>query len=140
MISEVLNDLIATTTTTPDFLIEQTKEHYQFLPQAQALFPSSSSYGVQAQKNYPPTAGFNWTGFLNDSQLLFPGELAQITLQGQDGDECALVHLSSKTVFLADLLMYSLVSNVPDGNFVPGTSNNQTSFFYALILLDLWCL
>jgi len=99
----------------------------------QSYFPEVLSYGVQAQQDYQPTAGLSWTGFLNDAQPIFPGDFSQITLQGQVSDECALFHIPTKTVFLADLLMYSLVSNsTVGGNFVPGAWNNQTSFFMRL--------
>jgi hypothetical protein len=35
-------------------------------------------------------------------------------------------------VLLADILMDSVVSNVDNGNYIPGTSNNQTTFFNRL--------
>jgi len=125
------SDVQAALPQNPSFLVEQTKQHYRFLNQTQALFPMAVSYGVEAQKDYPATAGLKWTGFLDDNQPLFE-DFTQLTLQGQDDDECALFHIPSKTVFLADLLMYSLVSNSTGGNFVPGTWNNQTSFFMRL--------
>jgi len=74
----------------------------------------------------------DWSGFLDDANPLFPGEFTQITLKGQDNDECAFYHVASKIIILSDLLMDSVVSNMGTDNFVPGTTNQTTSFFNRL--------
>jgi hypothetical protein len=121
-----------TNNTDPNFLVEPTKQHYQFLPDSQRQFPAAKSYGVQAQKDWNETSMLDWTGFLDDANPLFPGEFTQITFQGQTNDECAFYHVASKTIILSDLLMDSVVSNQGENNYVPGTTNQTTSFFNRL--------
>jgi len=116
----------------PDFLVVQTKHRYAFLPEIQQTFPNAKTYGVQAQKDYNQTANLNFTGFLSDSQPLFPDEFAQFTFQGHEYDESAFVHFKNNTVFFTDMLTDSVTNSADFAGTVPGTLTNQTSFFMRL--------
>jgi len=110
-------------------LIEQSLYHYMWLPWAISTWPNAEVWGVPAQATYGPIMALNipWTGFLNDSNPLFPGDVIQMTFQGEANDECGLFHIKTGSGFYSDLLYLSDFDKYTFGGI-----DNQTPFFSRL--------
>jgi hypothetical protein len=105
-------------------IIAPAKYHSEHVMAARRAFPDAQAWGVPAHRGYAKVAGVAFDGLLDDNNPLFPEELDQVTLHGNDVGDVWLLDRASSTLITTDALFYSEA---------PASSDYSTAFssFYA---------
>ncbi|MCA9720125.1 MAG: DUF4336 domain-containing protein [Myxococcales bacterium] len=96
-------------------IVTPTKFHNLFIERARQQFPGAKTIGVPGHRGNPPSASIAFDGFLDDASPLFPGELDQITIRGNEIEEVFLLHRDTRTLIVHDILFFNLVSGSGEG-------------------------
>ncbi len=97
-------------------IIAPSKYHSDYVMEARRAFPDAKAWGVPGHRGYARVAHVAFDGYLDDAAPLFPGDIDQVTLRGNDIGDVWLVDRASGTLVTTDALAYARRPNA--GSFV----------------------
>jgi hypothetical protein len=97
-------------------VIAPAKYHFEHVREARRAFPEARVWGVPAHRGFARVAHVHFDGYLDDSAPLYPGELDQLTLRGNDVGDVWLLYRRTRTLMTTDALFYAgpVAPDAPD--------------------------
>jgi len=88
-------------------VIAPAKYHFAHVTEAARAFPGARVWGVPAHRSFARVAGIPFDGYLDDTAPLYPGELEQLTLDGNDVGDVWLLYRRTRTLMTTDALFFA---------------------------------
>jgi hypothetical protein len=88
-------------------VIAPAKYHFEHVMVAARAFPGARIWGVPAHRGFARVARIPFDGYLDDTAPLYPGELEQLTLDGNDIGDVWLLYRRTRTLLTTDALFFS---------------------------------
>lgn len=88
-------------------VIAPAKYHFAHVTAARAAFPGARIWGVPAHRQFSQVAQIPFDGYLDDTAPLYPGELEQLTLHGNDVGDVWLLYRRTRTLMTTDALFFA---------------------------------
>jgi hypothetical protein len=88
-------------------VITPAKHHFEHVPAARLAFPRARVWGVPAQRGFAPASRARFDGYLDDAAPLYPDELDQVTLHGNDVGDVWFLYRRTRTLLTTDALFFA---------------------------------
>ncbi|HEX6272005.1 MAG TPA: hypothetical protein VFZ53_03160 [Polyangiaceae bacterium] len=88
-------------------VIAPAKYHFAHVTGAARAFPGARVWGVPAHRGFARVARIPFDGYLDDAAPLYPGELEQLTIDGNDIGDVWLLYRRTRTLMTTDALFFA---------------------------------
>lgn len=88
-------------------VIAPAKYHFEHVAAARRAFPNARTWGVPAHRGFDRVRTVGFDGYLDDDAPLYPDELDQLTLRGNDVGDVWLVYRRTRTLLTTDALFFA---------------------------------
>jgi len=88
-------------------VIAPAKYHFEHVVAARQAFPKARVWGVPAHRGFDRVTHLKFDGYLDDADPLYPDELQQLTIHGNDVGDVWLLYRRARTIMVTDALFFA---------------------------------